>query len=129
MAQYVPGYDDVLGVEILKIRGIFVDANWYWIGVGALIGYIILFNILFIFFLDWLDRKYQKARASAFKLVCVLTQQTPTALGKGQATISEETLIEKQANRSGASLEQLPSRVELLPSRSDSSKGAGQEGE
>ena len=46
-----------LGVQFLEIRGIFVDANWYWIGVGALIGYIFLFNILFIFFLDWLDRE------------------------------------------------------------------------
>ncbi|KAL0905672.1 hypothetical protein M5K25_024110 [Dendrobium thyrsiflorum] len=102
--KYVPEFTDTLGVEILKIRGIFVDANWYWIGVGALIGYIFLFNILFIFFLDLLD-----------------------PLGKGQATISEETLTEKQANRTGASLELLPSRTELIPSRSDSSKGAGQE--
>jgi hypothetical protein len=48
----------MLGVQILKARGIFVDANWYWIGVGALLGYIMLFNILFILFLDWLDREY-----------------------------------------------------------------------
>lgn len=48
-----------LGVKVLEYRGIFVDANWYWIGVGALIGYIFLFNILFILFLDWLDREYQ----------------------------------------------------------------------
>jgi hypothetical protein len=49
---------DTLGVQILKARGIFVDANWYWIGVGALLGYIMLFNILFILFLDWLGREY-----------------------------------------------------------------------
>lgn len=50
--------NDTLGVQVLKARGIFVDANWYWIGVGALLGYIMVFNILFIFFLDWLDREY-----------------------------------------------------------------------
>ncbi|XP_042431162.1 ABC transporter G family member 39-like [Zingiber officinale] len=71
-----------LGVQILEARGIFVDSNWYWIGVGALLGYIFLFNILFVLFLDWLD-----------------------PLGKGQAVISEEALKEKQANRTGESIE------------------------
>lgn len=50
--------NDTLGVQILKARGIFVDPNWYWIGVGALLGYIMLFNILFVLFLDWLGREY-----------------------------------------------------------------------
>jgi hypothetical protein len=50
--------NDTLGVQILKARGIFVDPNWYWIGVGALLGYIMLFNVLFILFLDWLGREY-----------------------------------------------------------------------
>lgn len=50
--------NEMLGVQILKARGIFVDPNWYWIGVGALLGYIILFNILFVLFLDWLGREY-----------------------------------------------------------------------
>lgn len=99
----VAGLPDTLGVEILKLRGIFVDPNWYWIGVGALIGYIFLFNALFVFFLDLLD-----------------------PLGKGQATISEETLREKQANRTGASLE-VTSKDQLLTSRLDSSKYTAEE--
>ncbi|CAL9118099.1 unnamed protein product [Musa acuminata var. zebrina] len=78
------GSNDTLGVQILKQRGIFVDSNWYWIGVGALLGYIFMFNILFVFFLDWLD-----------------------PLGKGQAVISEEALREKQANRTGEGVEPL----------------------
>ncbi|KAI0515912.1 hypothetical protein KFK09_008582 [Dendrobium nobile] len=89
--KHVPGFNNTLGIEILKYRGIFVDANWYWIGVGALLGYIFLFNVLFVFFLDWLD-----------------------PLGKGQTTISEEVLREKHANRTGASIE-LPSKAQLLP--------------
>ncbi|KAK3152464.1 hypothetical protein QOZ80_2BG0159180 [Eleusine coracana subsp. coracana] len=75
---------DTLGVQILKARGIFVDANWYWIGVGALLGYIMLFNILFVLFLDWLG-----------------------PLGKGQAVVSEEELREKHANRTGQNVEML----------------------
>lgn len=50
--------NDTLGVQVLNSRGIFVDPNWYWIGVGALLGYIMLFNILFVVFLDLLDREY-----------------------------------------------------------------------
>ncbi|KAG0461194.1 hypothetical protein HPP92_021491 [Vanilla planifolia] len=86
-----------LGIEILKYRGIFVDPNWYWIGVGALLGYIFLFNALFIFFLDWLN-----------------------PLGQGQATVSEETLKEKHANRTGES-------TELLHTGADTSKSTGQQ--
>jgi hypothetical protein len=50
--------NNTLGIQVLEARGIFVDLNWYWIGVCALLGYIILFNILFVIFLDWLDREY-----------------------------------------------------------------------
>ncbi|XP_072991166.1 ABC transporter G family member 39-like [Typha latifolia] len=76
--------NDTLGVQLLKSRGIFVDPNWYWIGVGGLLGYIMLFNLLFVLFLHWLD-----------------------PLGKGQTTISEEDLKQKHANRTGESIELL----------------------
>ncbi|XP_072978501.1 ABC transporter G family member 39 [Typha angustifolia] len=89
---------DTLGDQVLKARGIFVDPNWYWIGVGALLGYILLFNILFVLFLDWLD-----------------------PLSKGQAVISKDTLKEKHANRRGET-------IELLPARTDSSKPTSHEG-
>ncbi|XP_062218543.1 ABC transporter G family member 39-like isoform X2 [Phragmites australis] len=77
--------NDTLGVQILTARGIFVDPNWYWIGVGALLGYIMLFNVLFVLFLDWLG-----------------------PLGKGQTVVSEEELREKQVNRTGENVELLP---------------------
>ncbi|KAJ9159320.1 hypothetical protein P3X46_024831 [Hevea brasiliensis] len=35
---------ETLGVMVLKSRGIFHEAYWYWIAVGALIAYIFLFN-------------------------------------------------------------------------------------
>ena len=35
----------------------FVDAYWYWISVGALLGFSLLFNIYFIAALTYLDRK------------------------------------------------------------------------
>ncbi|KAM0902740.1 hypothetical protein ACQ4PT_019042 [Festuca glaucescens] len=73
---------DTLGIQVLKARGIFTDPNWYWIGVGALLGYIMLFNVLFVVFLDLLD-----------------------PLGKGQNVVSEEELREKHVNRTGENIE------------------------
>jgi len=42
----------------MKSRGVFPQADWYWIGVGALIGYIFLLNFLFTLALKYLNRKY-----------------------------------------------------------------------
>lgn len=41
----------------MKSRGIFPEARWYWIGVGATIGYILLFNFLFTLALKYLNRE------------------------------------------------------------------------
>ncbi|KAL4180885.1 hypothetical protein AMTRI_Chr12g234600 [Amborella trichopoda] len=57
-----------IGQLLLKIRGIFTEANWYWIGIGALMGYNVLFNILYTLALKYLD-----------------------PLGKPQASITEDT--------------------------------------
>jgi hypothetical protein len=57
MLQITPGQNETLGISILKSRGIFTDAKWYWIGFSALIGYTLLFNILFTVALSFLSRK------------------------------------------------------------------------
>nr|XP_019707357.1 ABC transporter G family member 36-like isoform X6 [Elaeis guineensis] len=82
-SHMLPGSTEPLGVVILKSRGIFPEAKWYWIGFGALVGYTLLFNALF---------------------TVVLTYIKP--FGKAQPAISEETLKEKHANLTGEVLEQ-----------------------
>ena len=47
-----------LGVAIMKSRGFFFEAHWYWIGAGALFGFIFLFNFCFIVALTYLNRRY-----------------------------------------------------------------------
>ncbi|XP_030526427.1 pleiotropic drug resistance protein 1-like isoform X1 [Rhodamnia argentea] len=47
--------NETLGVQSLKSRGIFPDAYWYWIGVGAEFGYTLLFNLTFPLALTFLD--------------------------------------------------------------------------
>ncbi|XWS73072.1 hypothetical protein CRYUN_Cryun02cG0094200 [Craigia yunnanensis] len=77
-----PNSTEPLGVSILKSRGIFPEAHWYWIGVGALIGYCFLFNFLFTLALKYLD-----------------------PFGKPQTVISTETLAEKIASKTGENVE------------------------
>lgn len=54
--QFPTGSTETLGVSVLKSRGIFPQAHWYWIGVGVLIGYMFLFNFLNILALTYLKR-------------------------------------------------------------------------
>ncbi|KAI5669436.1 hypothetical protein M9H77_19289 [Catharanthus roseus] len=44
-----------LGETLLRVRSLFPESYWYWIGVGALLGYTVLFNILFTLFLTYLN--------------------------------------------------------------------------
>ncbi|MQL95669.1 hypothetical protein Taro_028335 [Colocasia esculenta] len=80
--KILPGLTQPLGVLVLESRGVFAEAKWYWIGVGALLGYTLLFNALSTVALTYLN-----------------------PLGKGQAVVSEETLKEKYANLTGELVE------------------------
>ncbi|KAI3455370.1 hypothetical protein Pfo_012033 [Paulownia fortunei] len=44
-----------LGVEVVKSRGFFPDAYWYWIGLGALFGMVLLYNSCYILALTYLN--------------------------------------------------------------------------
>ncbi|XBH61340.1 hypothetical protein VPH35_115802 [Triticum aestivum] len=46
-SKALPRSTEPLGTSVLKSRGIFVEAKWYWIGLGVLIGYTIIFNGLY----------------------------------------------------------------------------------
>ncbi|OWM82299.1 pleiotropic drug resistance protein 1-like isoform X1 [Punica granatum] len=50
-----PNTMEPLGIQVLKARGFFTDAYWYWIGVGALFGFVILFNFGFSIALAYLN--------------------------------------------------------------------------
>ncbi|VAH42775.1 unnamed protein product [Triticum turgidum subsp. durum] len=77
-----PSFKGPLGRLVLESQGIFPDTKWYWIGVGALLGYVLLFNILYSVCLTFLD-----------------------SFDNNQPTVSEETLKIKQANLIGELLE------------------------
>ncbi|CAA0839380.1 ABC transporter G family member 40, partial [Striga hermonthica] len=50
-----PSSDITLGEEVLKSLGYFTSAGWYWIGIGALLGMIIIFNVLSVIALTYLN--------------------------------------------------------------------------
>ncbi|KAK3210798.1 hypothetical protein Dsin_015504 [Dipteronia sinensis] len=67
-----------LGEAVLRERSLFPESYWYWIGVVAMLGYTILFNILFTFFLGYLN-----------------------PLGNQRAVVSKEELQEREKRRKG----------------------------
>ncbi|KAK8641839.1 hypothetical protein V6N13_011212 [Hibiscus sabdariffa] len=71
-----------LGVQVLRNFDVPNNKNWYWIGAAALLGFTVLFNVLFTFALMYLN-----------------------PLGKPQAVISEETAEELETNNEGSKLE------------------------
>ena len=58
LLKVLPNSTEPLGIEVLKSRGFFPHAYWYWIGVGALIGFILLFNSAFTLALTYINREY-----------------------------------------------------------------------
>ncbi|KAB5574280.1 hypothetical protein DKX38_001474 [Salix brachista] len=68
-----------LGTAVLKNFDVYTDKNWYWIGTAAILGFAVLFNILFTFALAYLS-----------------------PAGKSQAMITKETT--KEETRSTESL-------------------------
>ncbi|KAI9122006.1 hypothetical protein K1719_006695 [Acacia pycnantha] len=85
-SKVLPGSEEPLGVQVLKSRGFFTESYWYWIAVGALAGYTLLFNIGYILSLTYLNpiRKHkavkseqalgtEQVNAGADQLTCVET--------------------------------------------------------
>ncbi|KAL2642881.1 hypothetical protein R1flu_010468 [Riccia fluitans] len=72
-----------LGVAYLKSVNLFTGGYWYWIAIAVMIGYTILFNVMFGWTITYLD-----------------------PLSRPQAIVSEEQLAKRHAERTG---EELPS--------------------
>ncbi|KAL3008127.1 hypothetical protein AAZX31_07G014600 [Glycine max] len=55
--RFTPNSNKTLGIQILESRGYFTHEYWYWIGIGALIGFMFLFNIIYTLALTYLSHK------------------------------------------------------------------------
>ncbi|PON66383.1 ABC-2 type transporter [Parasponia andersonii] len=61
-SHVLPKSSEPLGIAILRSRGFFTNAYWCWVGLGTLIGWIVLFNILYALSLTYRNPT-EKARA------------------------------------------------------------------
>lgn len=52
-----PTNPESIGIGILKAYGQHVEDYWYWIGIGALIGFYIVFNVGFTISLGYMPGK------------------------------------------------------------------------
>ncbi|KAJ6428300.1 hypothetical protein OIU84_023678 [Salix udensis] len=61
--SHIPvGSTEPLGIQVLKSRGFFTEAYWYWIGAGATAGFILLLNLFFVLALTFLNA-FEKPQA------------------------------------------------------------------
>ncbi|KAJ0075535.1 hypothetical protein Patl1_34365 [Pistacia atlantica] len=53
--KFDPASNETLGVAVLKSRSFFTEAYWYWIGIGGLVGFVLLLNVIFTLALTYLN--------------------------------------------------------------------------
>ncbi|KAI9100833.1 hypothetical protein K1719_024195 [Acacia pycnantha] len=109
----LPGSSEPLGILILKSRGFFTQEYWYWIGVGALIGFILLLNIAYTLSLTFLN-PFEKPQA-------VISEESPE---KDQESIELTTIGGNMDNGDGRERvsDVAPLRAERIDSASQNRK-------
>ncbi|KAI5322611.1 hypothetical protein L3X38_031683 [Prunus dulcis] len=96
-----------VGKTLLKERGLFVDEYWYWICIGALMGYSLLFNILFIaaltFFKPLVDSKAviadENSESNTKKQVTSNPEGTDNLVRNARGTASSISSSNNQSRR------------------------------
>lgn len=104
-----------LGVAILENSSIFTGKEWYWIATGALLGFTVLFNVLFTLSLMYLN--------PVGKPQAILPEETDTSLedseeGKKMTDITQRTKIPTPEPLSSNSMITLDKVLEQLRGQS-----------
>ncbi|KAK9026870.1 hypothetical protein V6N11_066729 [Hibiscus sabdariffa] len=76
------GTNETLGVAVLRARGVFTSSDWYWIGVIALVGFILLFNGVSALAFAYLD-EYGKSQAAFLSEESAKEDNVQTDKGNG----------------------------------------------
>ncbi|XP_047970784.1 pleiotropic drug resistance protein 1-like [Salvia hispanica] len=80
-----------LGVILMESRGFYPQTYWYWIGVGASVGFIWLFNILYLASLTYLNA-FDKPQA-------VLPEPEDEGVAVGSSSIGGDVVATGNSNR------------------------------
>ncbi|KAJ1435977.1 P-loop containing nucleoside triphosphate hydrolase [Sesbania bispinosa] len=81
--------EPTVGKAFLKARGIFTKDYWYWISVGALIGFSLLFNICFVLALTYLN-PFVSSKSIIVEEEDSRKSMTASSSGKELATANSE---------------------------------------
>ncbi|CDO97981.1 unnamed protein product [Coffea canephora] len=82
-----------LGVEILKNFGVSAQRSWYWIGTAALLGFIVLLNILYTFALTYLN--------PLGKPEAIISKEQAREMEDNQEDLKEETRLKVNKSKKG----------------------------
>ncbi|WJZ94700.1 hypothetical protein VitviT2T_013535 [Vitis vinifera] len=114
-----------LGVAVLKARGFFTEAHWYWIGAGALLGFIFVFNFCYTVALTYLN-PFEKPQA-------VITVESDNAKTEGKIELSshrkgsiDQTASTESGEEIGRSISSVSSSVRaeaIAEARRNNKKG------
>ncbi|KAF2301515.1 hypothetical protein GH714_025374 [Hevea brasiliensis] len=95
-SRVLPSSTEPLGIEVLQSRGFFTNAYWYWIGVGALAGFTLLYNLCFTLALTFLG-PLQKPQAvisdGSPSNESGSGHQTPTESWRGSSSVKAEVIV------------------------------------
>nr|KYP53996.1 Pleiotropic drug resistance protein 1 [Cajanus cajan] len=91
--HFTPNSNKTLGIQILESRGFFTHAYWYWIGIGALIGFMFLFNIIYTLALTYLN-PFDKPQTT-------ITEESEGSMPNGRAQEDELTRLESSGRAIG----------------------------
>lgn len=95
---------DNTGLVLLKARSFFTEDYWFWICIGALFGFSLLFNVLFIAALTFLNRKSLSLMLflgywMAMKFQYDMLGNSLSALGDSKAvTVSDDEKKKKKSS-------------------------------
>ncbi|CAL5199946.1 unnamed protein product [Lathyrus oleraceus] len=80
-----------LGVATLNIFDVYSNKNWYWIGVGALIGFTVLYNVLFTLSLMYLNPIGKKQ--------AIISEEEASEMETGGDSKEEPRLVRQESNK------------------------------
>lgn len=120
-----------IGKQVLITRGLNYSGYYYWIAIGALFGFVALFNIGFTLSLTFKRRKFSSEK-SIYHSDTNTQYGFPTrkfyvsALGASRAIISREKLSQLQGKDVGTKKHSTDNTTDLSATRSTEPKTTGQ---
>ncbi|XP_021275798.1 ABC transporter G family member 38 [Herrania umbratica] len=113
--QALNGTKESLGMAVLKARGVFTSAIWYWIGLIALVGFIFLFNGICTLAFAYLDQ-YGKSQAVFLSEESAKEDTIRTGEGEGNEILLDKNNSKtKRASRRAVAVCNYQERGMLLP--------------